>query len=913
MLTRKCLAALALCTLTLAATAQAEVKKVTSIEGISEFTLDNGMPVLLFPDASKPTVTVNLTVFVGSRHEGYGEAGMAHLLEHMLFKGTPTNADIPQLLKDRGASFNGTTWLDRTNYYETMPASEENLDFALQLEADRMINSKIDNSDLQSEFSVVRNEFERGENSPTRVLMQRMTSAAFLWHNYGNSTIGNRADIERVPIDNLKSFYRRYYQPDNAMLVIAGKFDEEKALAMANKHFGSIPVPERNLDKTYTVEPEQDGERLVTLRRVGDVAAVGAVYHIPAGGHPHFAAVDVLESMLNSEPAGRLYKELVEKKRASVVYGGAFATHDPGTLILLAEVNPGNEPQDVLTSLLDVTESFGESEIKDEDVQRAKQKLLKQRELAAANSTQIAIQLSEWAAQGDWRLYFIYRDQLEKVDAKQVREAASAYLKRNNRTAGMYIPTKKADRVSIPPTPNLAELIGDYKGRKVAAAGEAFDVSPENIEERTTRLTINDDLRVTLLPKKTRGEAVVLRLTLRYGNLKSLTDHTTATEFLPTMMTRGTQNLTRQQLQDALDKNFATLSGSGGSGTATFSIKTKRAQLPVAIDLLRQVLREPKFDATELDLLKNETATGLEQSLTEPTALAQRAALKHTAPYPKGHPHYVPTVKEEIEMVKAVSQAELKSLYEDLLGASHGELSIVGDFDPEATMTQMRSVLGGWKTGLPWEHVGRKGNIKLTAKHEKIDTPDKANSMYFAVSVFPMKDDAAEYPALLMGNYILGGGALANRLGNRVRQKEGLSYGVRSGLSVGSLDNRTLFYIYAISNPHNVPKVIKAIDEEVKLLLDKGVTEDELAAARKGWLQSQQVSRGNDSSLASTLASTARTGRTMEHYSGLEQKIRSVTTEQVLEALRKRIDPKHIVLVTAGDPNPPPPSSPPKQ
>ncbi|MFP6763365.1 MAG: pitrilysin family protein, partial [Planctomycetaceae bacterium] len=520
--TRNILTALILFPLVLTVETQAELKPVTSIEGITEFTLDNGMPVLLFPDQSKPTVTVNLTVFVGSRHEGYGEAGMAHLLEHMLFKGTPTNSDIPQLLKDRGASFNGTTWLDRTNYYETMPASEDNLNFALQLESDRMINSRIDNADLQSEFSVVRNEFERGENNPTRVLWQRMTAAAFLWHNYGNSTIGNRADIERVPIDNLKRFYRRYYQPDNAMLVIAGKFDQNKALALANRHFGSIPVPKRKLDQTYTVEPAQDGERLVTLRRVGDVAAVGAVYHMPSGAHPQFAAVDVLESMLNSEPAGRLYKELVEKKRASVVYGSAFALHDPGIMMLLAEVNAGNEPQDVLTSLLDVVEGFGESEITAEDVQRARQKLLKQRELAAANSTQIAIQLSEWAAQGDWRLYFIYRDQLEKVDVDQVRSVATAYLNRNNRTAGLFLPTKKADRVSIPGTPDLAKLIGNYKGRKLAAAGEAFDVSPENIENRTTRLTINEDLRVSLLPKKTRGEAVVLRLTLRYGNLKSL-------------------------------------------------------------------------------------------------------------------------------------------------------------------------------------------------------------------------------------------------------------------------------------------------------------------------------------------------------------------------------------------------------
>ncbi|MEO2035874.1 MAG: pitrilysin family protein, partial [Planctomycetaceae bacterium] len=208
---------------------------VRSIEGITEYQLENGLQILLLPDVSRPTVTVNLTVLVGSRNEGYGEAGMAHLLEHMLFRGTPTHDDIPRLLKERGAEFNGTTWLDRTNYYETMPASEKNLEFALALEADRMINSSILKEDLDAEMTVVRNEFERGENSPFRVLMQRMMGAAFEWHNYGKSTIGNRADIERVPVENLREFYRRFYQPDNAVLVIAGQFDAEQALKLTTQ------------------------------------------------------------------------------------------------------------------------------------------------------------------------------------------------------------------------------------------------------------------------------------------------------------------------------------------------------------------------------------------------------------------------------------------------------------------------------------------------------------------------------------------------------------------------------------------------------------------------------------------------------------------------------------------------------
>src|SRR5262245_8750846 len=179
--------------------------EVTSIEGITEYKLDNGVQLLLFPDPSKPTVTVNLTVFVGSRHEGYGETGMAHLLEHMVFKGTPDHPTIPKALQERGARFNGTTWVDRTNYFETLPASADNLEFALFLEADRLVNSFVKREDLLSEMTVVRNEFEQGENNPSYLLEQRMMSVAYDWHNYGKSTIGNRIDIERVPIQNLQA------------------------------------------------------------------------------------------------------------------------------------------------------------------------------------------------------------------------------------------------------------------------------------------------------------------------------------------------------------------------------------------------------------------------------------------------------------------------------------------------------------------------------------------------------------------------------------------------------------------------------------------------------------------------------------------------------------------------------------
>ncbi len=448
--------------------------KVTSIEGITEYRLENGTQLLLFPDPSKSSVTVNMTVFVGSRHEGYGEAGMAHLLEHMLFKGTPTHPDVPKTLTNRGADFNGTTWLDRTNYYETLPAAterqaQENLEFALRFEADRLLNSYVKAEDLASEMTVVRNEFESGENSPSRVLMQRVQAAAYEWHNYGRSTIGNRSDIERVPIDRLQAFYRKFYRPDNIMLVVAGKFETENCIKLVEKYFGGLKAPEVPLDRTYTTEPAQDGERTVVLRRVGNTQLVDLAYHVPSGGDRDYAAIEMLAYVYGAEPSGRLYKDLVLTELVSSVNAYSMALHDPGLIMFGVQLSKEKSLEDARQALVKSVEGVAEKPITEDELNRARTQFLKDRELRAHDSKEIAIELSEWAAQGDWRLYFLFRDYVESLTAEEVTNVAKKYLQRNNRTVGLFIPSEKSERIEIPTRPDLQKLLADYKGREMSS------------------------------------------------------------------------------------------------------------------------------------------------------------------------------------------------------------------------------------------------------------------------------------------------------------------------------------------------------------------------------------------------------------------------------------------------------------
>lgn len=876
-------------------------KFLRAVEGIAEFQLSNGLQVLLFPDPSSPKVTVNLTVFVGSKHEGYGEAGMAHLLEHMVFKGTPTHPDIPGELRRRGDDYNGTTWLDRTNYYETMPSSDENLEFGIRLEADRLVNSFIKAEHLASEMTVVRNEFEQGENQPERVLMQRVMAAGFEWHNYGKSTIGNRADIERVPVENLRRFYQRFYQPDNCMLIIAGKFDPRKALQLIQTHFGAIPRPARELDRTYTEEPAQDGERLVTVRRVGQVPVAMAMYHIPAGGHPDFAAIDILSRVMTSEPSGRVYDALVKRRIAASVYGFNFSTRDPGALMIGAEAAQGTDGPAILQNLIDSIEGAAEKPFTAEEVERARSELLRERELQLADSKSVAIELSDWAALGDWRLFFLHRDHLEKVTPDDVTRSAQQFLVRNNRTAGLFEPTQAAERISIPQTPDIAQLVGDYRGRSEISQGEEFDASPEGIESRLVRSALGSGLKVTLLPKKTRGSIVTLRINLRYGNADALQGLSIATQILPQLMDRGTESLTRQQISDELNNYRAQMRISGTPGTLSVGIQTSRENLVPVLKIVEQILRHPTFPEEELALIREEQIAGISQQISDPVALARTGLMKRLAPYEPGDPRYVQSPQEEIEALRTLTAEQIRDVYQRLLGSAAGELTVIGDFDPDQVTTAVEQLTASWKSDIPFERLARESVNNPKGELSIIETPDKENAVYVAGLTIAMRDSHPDYPALALANFILGGSTLSSRLGDRLRQKDGLSYGVQSVLQPNAIDERTQLMIFAISNPQNAVRVRNAVQEELQRLLKDGITEDELKSAITGYLQEQQVQRTEDRALVSLLEAYRFIGRDMKWMADFENAVSELTVDQVNSALRKHLNPDRLYIFQAGD------------
>jgi zinc protease len=870
------------------------------VEGVSEYALPNGLKVLFVPDPSKPTTTVNLTVMVGSRHEGYGEKGMAHLLEHMLFKGSKLFKDPKKELTTHGAEGNATTWFDRTNYFETFPASEANLDWALKFEADRFVNSFIAKSDLDAEMTVVRNEFEMGESSPDSVLPDRVLATAFLWHNYGNTTIGARSDIELVPIENLQAFYKRHYRPDNALLVVAGRFEPKTAFKKVADTFGKIPKPKVAISRTWTEEPVQDGERSVTVRRVGGNPLFTIGYHIPSGTDPDYAAVDVLSFVVGDSPSGRLYQQLVETKKAAKVACGAFQLKDPSFLFCNVELGPKDKADAARATLIDTLEKFASKPPTQEQVDRARTTLLKDIELVLNASDRVGIQLSEWAAMGDWRMLFMHRDRLEKVTVDDVVRVAKKYLKATNRTLGEYVPTEVPDRTEVPPAPDVAKVVKDYQGREAMAVGEAFDASPKNIETRTKKVTLPGGMKVAFLEKKTRGQTVEVTATLRFGTEKALMNTRAAGEFVAMLLSRGTKKHTREQFKTELDRLKAHLEVHSAPNGVLATLEVRKPQLFEAFALMVEALREPAFDAKEFETLRREVLASIEQQKTEPTSLGFTMLQRAMSPWPKGHPFYVPTFDEQAAEVNALRLEEVKAFHEKFYGANAGTAAVVGDFEQKDVQPKLEAAFGGWTSKEQFVRIAQSYR-PLAAKTESYPLTDKANAFTGLGMAFSMKDSDPDYAAMLLADYLLGGGFMAGRIPSRLREKEGLSYGAGTFFRAPSLDDGAVLAGYAIYAPQNDAKVEKGFREELSKAVELGFTDGELSTARPGILQERQQRRANDGELARQLSQNLYLDRTMAWEEELDGRLRSISVKDIGAAVKKYLDPSKMALVKVGD------------
>ncbi|MEN9912225.1 MAG: hypothetical protein RI956_669, partial [Pseudomonadota bacterium] len=801
----------------------------------------------------------------------------------------------------------------------TFNANPAHLAWAIQMEADRMVNSFIAKKDLDSEMNVVWDELRRGENSPARVLGQRMMSVAFDWHNYGKSTIGTPSDLNSISIEALKRFYKNHYQPDNAVLTIAGRIQTKETLALVAQAFENIRKPVRILTQIHTIEPTQQGERRITLRRADNTPIVSIQYHLPAASHADSAALNIWTHILGNEPAGRLYQTLNKQQLAANTYAWINPLAERSVLITGAQLEGKQTIQKAETALIKATEHT--EKITPLELNRAKIDMESAFKQLLKSPEAIAITLSESIGQGDWRLLFLQREAVKHTTLDEVMRVVKSYLKADNRTVGHFIPTKIIDYANIPSAPDIKKMIENIPFSPSIQLGEDIDTNPSALEKRTKRSYLNIEsphpIPFMTLDKNNRAEANTLKIILRWGNETALNNTSVrAATWVAPLLLEGNEKigLSKQQLTDSLAKLESTLDINSYPTGATITITSNRNHLIDVIDLLNKLAKPTSqtkisFDARALELLKINQLAQLNTQLKDPrTQINDAVAIRnnidqHLKP---NDWRYRLNTKQTIEQINNLKISDVERFYHQFWTTQYASISAVGTL-PDKLPVALSTLLKNW----PVSTIASKQ--KYTRQHNDyfdnkpfqatLQINGKVNAVIHTHTNFKLKRNHIDYWPLQIGVYILGGDPFTSRIGKRVRVKEGLSYSAGSNAVVDIYDDYATYNAYASFAPNNLSKVQVALNEELSNILEKGITAQELSDTQSYLLQNLDQQRNSDSYLVSHLLYQSELGLDFSIHDEYRERIQSADINAVNTALKRYLSSYHLnkVEIAAGD------------
>lgn len=889
-LTLALLSSLALSPLLAPAPAQAagSAEFVRSEAGIQEYHLKNGLKVLLIENHAAPVVSTLIVYRVGSRNEAVGYTGSTHFLEHMMFKGTPTfNKDkgtqIAATLLAQGASFNATTWLDRTNYFETLPADQ--LDLALHLESDRMRNSFISDKDHRSEMTVVRNEMERGENNPDRVMWMNLFSEAFMAHPYHHPTIGWRTDVEEVPIARLKKFYHDFYYPNNATLILVGDFKTAEALKKVQSYFEPLKPSPTPIPEVYTQEPPQQGERRFEIHRPGQLGIVNMGFHVPPLENTDSATLDVIQGLLAGGVSSRLHQDLVEKNMAVSVSAWNAQLRDPGLFMMTAKLASGVKHADVEKVMLDDLEKLKQTPVGKDELERVKNQILADFAFEHHGTFELASALSEYEAMADWRYMLSYPERIKAVTAQDIQRVAQSYFLADNRTVGYFV----SGKTEVVDTQERNLKYSDQQdGPKQAHA-------KQNLTGPVQRFDFAKNAHL-IVQENHLDNTVALRANLYAGKINDPPGKSGLSALTAAMLERGTQKHDKLALSRKLESMGSELKFSSEMERVQISGRSLSDHLEETLDLMAEMLKSPAFDPDEFAKLKKQTLDRLSQRLDNTDIQASETL--YGALYPEGHPLAMSTAQAMKEL-EGITLDDVKAFYRQHYGSHEMILTVVGDVKTDAVRAEVEARLNDWKSDnpdavmIPDVPMQPKGQTKVKTMK------DKANvSIAMGVQTdLKLGDD--DYFAAQLANHALGRSSLSSRLGLKVRDELGLTYGIYSyfpnaGLGAGP------WLVGVTTNPQNVTKTIEATKGVIAKYRKEGITDKELELAKSSMIGSYLVHLATNPEIAERLtdASFYHLG---DHYvQERAAKIRKVTKAQVNAMIQKYFDPERLTIAVAG-------------
>lgn len=886
------------------ASTTAPVPQLTA--GVRRTVLDNGLTVLTKEVRGAPVVSVRVEYKIGSRNEAPGVNGIAHQLEHMMFKGTTERpVQFGRLLSALGADFNATTFYDQTSYFETV--EREKLNAVLALEADRMVNAQIDPEKLAGERNVVLSEIEGGENSPEYRLGRAVQAAAFPHSPYGLTVGGTRKDIEGFTADKVRAYYKKYYSPEYATLVIVGDFDTKAALDAVQANFGGLGTPgtrpvvtsaplagptvEATLGNPHPSAP-------IVLREAGATPLMQAVYPLPGIYSPDVPALSVLDNILLSGRTSRLYQALFESGVAAD--GGTLPStfRRGGWYDFSFTPAPGKTPQEVDAALLAVLGEMRDAPPSAEEVARARTQITARAVLGTTSLQAQAAQLGyDATTANDYRFTDKFLQAVSQVTPQDVQRVAQKYLQDSSRTVGYFEPTEAqaGQESSAPPSGGTQEAFNAGPPVDPAQVAQYLPPSPPAGQAQVTlpeEIKFPNGLTVLLL-RNASTPTVTLSADVRAGREFDTEDKAGVADLVAGNLLSGTRTRGELALARALDDVGAGLSASASRFGVQIGGAALAKDLPTLVDVFADVLQNATFPEEQFKLSQAQALQGLRRSADDPGTVAQQVFRKTV--YPKGNPWQVFATPQS---VGTLTRDDLTAFYQAHYRPDTTVVTLVGDFDPAAVRALLTQKLGGWTAQGPaptvsYPEVGKPAGVV----RQNPDLPGKTQAVtYLGYQSIDRRDP--RYYASLVLNQVLGGDTLSSRLGTTLRDQQGLTYGVYSGFSAGR--EAGPFTLVMQTNPRDTERAVQGALAILGQVREVGLTQTEVNTAKNALVSSYTVGLADPAALAGTFTGFYTTGLPLSELTQYQAKVNAVTLDQVNQAARELLDPGNIVIVTAG-------------
>jgi zinc protease len=882
----------------LAALLQDELKPTARLQGIEEYRLPNGLRIVLMPDSTKPTFTVNLTVLVGSIHEGAGENGMAHVFEHILFHSAEGFPDITTTLKDLGANYNGSTSFERTNYFETCRATDENLETAIRLEAARLGRAELKADDLAKESKIVENEFDIGESNPVGLLYKALLGAMYDFHAYARSPIGTLEDFRALKIEKIRAFYKKYYRPDTAVLFLTGKFDRARALALVQKHFGDLKGTGEGRPAYTSREPAARGERRATVRKNGSSFYIAVAYRIPGSSAYDSVVASVLAGMLARHKAGPMHEALVGKGLAAMLEVGSLDLQSTSPFLALAMVPKDKDPQAAETAIVEHFESRIDA-LTQEDLDRAKGSLDRDFDELMNDPEALGRQLSEFEAAGSWKLLLIRRELAKKVTLDEVKKFAARFLRRENRVVGRFEPDEKAAAVQPDPEPALdsyADLMS--KISPTSKSVKEFAYTPENLQASLKWVEVGP-AKAGLISKEVKGDDVYIEIRIPFAGRAAVRPLLAAGEALASIMTERTAELDKAAVAKKLAEAKATIDVDVELDGAAVSIKAKTSTIREVMALATSMVRAPHVTPEQLKEHVGRTEGQIKSRLDNPMMLVMEEVPKML--FPESDPRRPLSHEQKLEALGRLTVEDLTKFHKEFFGAGGMLVGVVGGLAAEDVRALLEPLVKGWAAAQPFKVERAAAVDRVTAAKSVVPTPGKPAAFSILVQPFRMETTSPEHAALDAATWALFQDPLASRIPKKVREQKALSYMTGGQLVLRASGDLGIVLIFTQTKPESADQALALIREEVDRALKDGITAEEVQSFIKAYRNRVAQMRSRDPAIASAVVELHRWGLDFNTWAKRDSAVDALSPDAVNAALRAHLKPDAAGLIQIGD------------